>query len=123
MSAPDQPPCSRHDPLDAVIADYLQQVEAGKVPDREALLAAHPELAGQLRAFFTDYDRLDRQAPRLRLSNDPDRTAGGAGPPGELQSARYFGDYELLEEVARSLSWAASSQARTRSGASGPRPS
>jgi hypothetical protein len=30
---------SAGDPLDAVIADYVQQVEAGAVPDREALFA------------------------------------------------------------------------------------
>src|SRR5438270_11970223 len=62
------------DPLDAILADYLQQVEAGQVPDREALLAQHPEHAEGLRAFFADCDRLDRQAADLRLSADPNRT-------------------------------------------------
>ena len=65
MSAPEQPSGSRHDPLDAVIADYLQQVEAGIVPNRDALLAAHPDLAERLRAFLADYDRLERQAAEL----------------------------------------------------------
>ena len=71
------------------------------MPDREALLARHPDLADRLRAFFADYDRLDRQAGELRLSDDPDRTLGGAELPGELPRVRYFGDYELLEEIAR----------------------
>jgi tRNA A-37 threonylcarbamoyl transferase component Bud32 len=102
MSAADQPPGSSPDPLDAVIAGYLQQVEAGAVPDREALLARHPDLAARLRAFFADYDRLDRQAADFRLPDDPNRTVGGTnesadGPP----RVRYFGDYELLEEIAR----------------------
>jgi hypothetical protein len=101
MSAPDQPGGSQHDPLDAVIAVYLQQVEAGAVPDREALLARHPDLAERLRAFFADYDRLDRQAGDLRLSHDPQQTVGGADQPGTLPRVRYFGDYELLEEIAR----------------------
>jgi hypothetical protein len=101
MSTPDQPADSQHDPLDAVIADYLQQVEAGAVPNREALLARHPELADRLRAFFADYDRLDRQAAGLHLPGDPGQTTGGADQPGELPRVRYFGDYELLEEVAR----------------------
>jgi serine/threonine-protein kinase len=95
MTTTDDPTGSHHDPLDAVIADYLQQVEAGVVPDREALLARHPDLADQLRAFFADYDRVDRQAADLRLSHDPHRDADM--PP----RVRYFGDYELLEEVAR----------------------
>jgi hypothetical protein len=98
MSAPE----SRVDPLDAVIAEYVQQVEAGAVPDREALLLRHPELAERLRAFFADCDRLDRQAGELRLANDPQRTTGlSAGETGELVRIRYFGDYELLEEIAR----------------------
>ena len=31
------------DPLDAVVADYLQLAEAGTPVDRDALLAAHPD--------------------------------------------------------------------------------
>jgi tRNA A-37 threonylcarbamoyl transferase component Bud32 len=101
MSAADQPSGSSPDPLDAVIAGYLQQVEAGAVPDREALLARHPDLAARLRAFFADYDRLDRQAADFRLPDDPNRTVGGTDQAGELPRVRYFGDYELLEEIAR----------------------
>ena len=89
------------DPLDAVIAEYVQQVEAGQIPDREALLARHPELAQRLRAFFADYDQLDRQAAELRLSADPNRTTDVPGRTGELPRVRYFGDYELLEVIAR----------------------
>src|SRR6516165_10272701 len=92
---------SAGDPLDAVIADYVQQVEAGAVPDREALLAQHPDLAERLRAFFADYDRLDRQAAELRLSADPNRTIDATAPAAELPRVRYFGDYELLEVIAR----------------------
>src|SRR5262245_53538716 len=86
-------------PLDAVIADYLQQVEAGQVPDRQALLARRPDLADRLRAFFADCDQLDRRAGRLRLSGDP--TGNHAPATDGLPKVRYFGDYELLEEVGR----------------------
>src|SRR6516225_7699065 len=89
------------DPLDAVIAQYVQQVEAGEIPDREALLARHPELAERLRIFFADCDRLDRQAGELRLSADPDRTTDATALAAELPRVRYFGDYELLEVIAR----------------------
>jgi WD40 repeat protein/tRNA A-37 threonylcarbamoyl transferase component Bud32 len=99
MPEPNEPTVA--DPLDAIIAEYVQQVEAGQVPDREALLARHPELAERLRAFFADYDRLDRQAAELRLSADPNRTTDAPGPEGELPRVRYFGDYELLEVIAR----------------------
>src|SRR6516225_10798993 len=96
-----EPKSSAADPLDAIIAGYLQQIEAGNVPDRESLLAAHPELAERLRAFFADYDRLDLQAAELRLASDPARTTDTPGPTGELPRIRYFGDYELLEVIAR----------------------
>src|SRR5262245_13520361 len=101
MSAPIPPPDSQPDPLDAVIAAYLQEVETGAVPDRAALLAGYPDLADRLRAFFANYDRLDRQAAELRLSADPERTLDSAAPAGPLSRVRYFGDYELLEEIAR----------------------
>src|SRR4051812_14418411 len=101
MPAPNDPATSSGDPLDAIIADYVQQVEAGAVPDREALLARHPLLADRLRAYFADCDRLDRQAAPLRLSAAPDRTADTTGPAQELPHVRYFGDYELLEVIAR----------------------
>lgn len=80
-------------PLDQIIADYLQAAEAGKVPSRQALLDAHPEYAADLRAFFADYDRLDNRADALRLTV-------AVRPPAERPKVRYFGDYELLEEIA-----------------------
>jgi hypothetical protein len=101
MPDPDDSKAAASDPLDAVIADYVQQVEAGAVPDREALLAQHPDLAERLRVFFADYDRLDRQAADLRLSADPNRTTDATLPAAELPRVRYFGDYELLEVIAR----------------------
>src|SRR5262249_50107267 len=71
------------------------------VPDREALLAGHPELADRLRGFFADCDRLDRQAADLRLSADPNRTTDDDAPANGLPRVPYFGDYELLEVIAR----------------------
>jgi WD40 repeat protein/tRNA A-37 threonylcarbamoyl transferase component Bud32 len=101
MPDPHDPSASASDPLDAVIADYLQRVEAGEVPDREALLARHPDRAEQLRAFFADCDRLDRQAAELRLTADTNRTTDATAPAADLPRIRYFGDYELVEVIAR----------------------
>ena len=86
---------SHHDPLDAVIAAYLQQIEAGAVPDREALLTRHPELADGLREFFADFDRLDRQAGELHLPGI------ATEPSSDRPHVRYFGEHELLEVIAR----------------------
>src|SRR5262245_59899934 len=71
--------------LQEVIAAYLQAVDAGAAPDRAALLARHPALADDLRAFFADHDSVRHLA----------------GPPPVGTTVRYFGDYELLGEVAR----------------------
>jgi eukaryotic-like serine/threonine-protein kinase len=90
------------DSLDALIAAYVQAVEAGQVPNRQELLDRHPDLADALRAFFTDFDRMDRVASPLRLAGKLDETGAvdGTGQTG-LPTVRYFGDYELLEEIAR----------------------
>src|SRR5205814_7306481 len=69
------------------------------------LLARHPDLITELQAFFADHDRM-RQAIQPFRSADPagastlaPHLSGTADPP--LATIRYFGDYELLEEIAR----------------------
>jgi len=95
-------PTLSHDALDSVIAGYMLAVEGGDVPNRQELLDRHPEHADALRTFFADLDRMDRVASPLRLADGPEMTGPAdvnrhAVPP----TVRYFGDYELLEEVAR----------------------
>src|SRR5205814_2953881 len=62
---------------------YLEAVDAGTAPTAAEVIARHPELAGELTAFFADDARLQRLAP----------------PRGTL--VKYFGDYELLEPLGR----------------------
>jgi hypothetical protein len=90
---------------DALIADYLERVQAGEPPDRTALLAGHPECADDLREFFADLDRFNALATPLR-QDPPDTGAGGTLPKGTtpaeaFPAGRRFGDYELLGEIAR----------------------
>lgn len=79
----------RHDPsarerrVDEAIAEFLEAERGGRAPDPEAWLARYPDLADELRAFLGD------RAHFARLAWPPDTTV------------RYFGDYELLEEIAR----------------------
>ena len=101
MTTPNDPTMS-HDSLDAVIAGYMVAVEGGEVPNRQEWLDRHPEHADALRAFFADLDRMDRVASPLRVAGGLDETGeaeanGHKAPP----RVRYFGDYELLEEIAR----------------------
>jgi WD40 repeat protein/tRNA A-37 threonylcarbamoyl transferase component Bud32 len=79
----------REQRVDEVIAAYLKALQAGQQTDRAELLARHPDLAEELTAFFADQDRFQGLAQPLR-------TVGmSAGV------VRYFGDYELLGEIAR----------------------
>ena len=82
-------------PLDDVLAHYIAGEEAGSAPDRQALLARHPGLAGELREFFANRDQMQRLVQPLRGGAEVGRA--GNHPLGKV---RYFGDYELLEEVA-----------------------
>lgn len=66
--------------IDEAIVAYLQEVEAGRVPDRSEFLARFIDVQEELIAFLTD-----RAAFQSRV---------GA-------VVRYFGDYELLDEIAR----------------------
>src|SRR5262245_56114046 len=80
--------------LDDLLAQYIAAEESGSTPDREALLAAHPQFADDLREFFANRDQMERLAEPLRGGSQAVR---GSPPMGKV---RYFGDYELLEEVA-----------------------
>ncbi len=101
MNTPNDPTMA-HDALDGVIAAYMLAVEAGDIPNRQELLDRHPEHADALRAFFADLDRMDRVASPLRIADGLEAT-GAADTNGHtaLPTVRYFGDYELLEEIAR----------------------
>jgi WD40 repeat protein len=86
---------SREERVNDVIAAYLEAADAGRAPDRQVYLAQHPDLAAELAAFFADRDQFARLAEPL----------GSAAPPAVSAApgtrVRYFGDYELLEEIAR----------------------
>jgi serine/threonine-protein kinase len=116
------------DPLDQIIADYLSAEEAGTALDRDELLREHPEHAADLALFFADHDGMrqvrgglpqdavagpnstpdsarslpDAKSPR----RDTDREQvtiefRPSGVPSPVEQLRLFGDFELLEEIAR----------------------
>jgi len=97
--------------LDAVLADYLEAKRQGAAPTRDQLVARHPELAAELDSFLADHAALERVAPPPRpgsgetvsFAADPNAAtaAPGGAPPAPGTTVRYFGDYELLGEVAR----------------------
>jgi eukaryotic-like serine/threonine-protein kinase len=94
--------------LDEVATAYLEAVDAGQAPAPDEWLARYPDLAPELNAFFAAQAHLERMTaphrPALRASDitadltvAPDKQAIAAA----LGTVRYFGDYELLEEIAR----------------------
>jgi hypothetical protein len=92
--------------VNRVLADYLEAQRLGQTPNREDLLGRHPDLADELRSFFGDQDRFGRLAARVApvqaLGQAPTLALGETAPPSQvLGTVRYFGDYELLEEIAR----------------------
>src|SRR5687768_1931388 len=86
--------------LDEVVTDYLKAKEAGRVPDRDDLIAKHPELAGDLRAYFAAESQVVRVAAPLHADTDAP-TVGLDGATGPGTKIEYFGDYHLLEEIGR----------------------
>jgi WD40 repeat protein/tetratricopeptide (TPR) repeat protein len=85
--------------LHEVIATYLEAEADGRAPDRQELLARYPDLADALRSFFADHDAA-RQLAAHRT--EPATVApGAAAEPAPGTRVRYFGDYELLEEIGR----------------------
>src|SRR5436190_12729631 len=89
--------------LERVLADYLHSVESGQPLDRSALLAAHPDLDDELQSFFRNNDSIGRLAAPLKAAVDAPTLLGMAdfGGSHATTTVRYFGDYELLEEIAR----------------------
>ncbi|MHC4406797.1 MAG: serine/threonine-protein kinase, partial [Planctomycetota bacterium] len=79
--------------LDEIIAEYIFAEEAGESVSREELLEQHPDLSDELKEFFADRDRFKRLASPL----SPEASRHNDLPA----TVRYFGDYELLEEVAQ----------------------
>jgi serine/threonine protein kinase len=110
-------PSEREQRLERVLADYVHAVEAGQQPDREEWLRRHPDLVSELRSFFRNRDEVERLAePFKEQSSALPETIGPDGPavvgrisdisnPSHSYGAgavvRYFGDYELLQEIAR----------------------
>jgi WD40 repeat protein/tRNA A-37 threonylcarbamoyl transferase component Bud32 len=110
------PSASRNQRLDELIAAYLAAVDAGQTPNRQEWLRRYPEFAAELEAFLADYERVDRMAEPLRPAAAPEAPVPPArivpseaatmdsGQPaavGAGSTVRYFGDYELLEEIGR----------------------
>src|SRR5579884_3858574 len=87
----------REQRLQEALVACLEAVEAGQAPDRADLLARYPECAAELDEFLAGREQVDRVAAPYREV----AAAGRAGDTPLPAGLRAFGDYELLEEIAR----------------------
>lgn len=117
---------SSSEQFNRIIAELLRQIDLGEQPDPDALCKKHPELADELRVFLADQSELIKAKQRHvepTILSDGTTPDGIATPPGDPKTivtdstilqgtsakkakpiepnARYFGDYELIEEIAR----------------------
>jgi eukaryotic-like serine/threonine-protein kinase len=88
--------------LERVLAAYIESLERGAAVDRQELLNEYPDLAVELESFFRNRDAMERLAAKFPGGT----TAAETVARGELESVedgafRYFGDYELEEELGR----------------------
>ncbi len=88
--------------VNRILADYLETQRRGQTPDRQELLRRHPDLADELHSFFADQDRFGQIVGHIAPAavEAPTLAPGEVASPA-LGTVRYFGDYELLEEMDR----------------------
>src|SRR5262245_53279411 len=86
--------------LHDVVAEYLEAAETGRAPDRQQLLARHPEYAAELAEFFAAHDRLGALVP----PHGPDDATPPAPSHEGADAAALLGqlgDFRILREVGR----------------------
>ena len=104
---------SRDPRFDRILAEYIEALEAGQDATADTWIRRYPEFENPLRQFIESNRRLNRIVPRTTDHTPadanahtiahpmPGREAEPADPVPIPDRLRYFGDYELIEEVAR----------------------
>jgi serine/threonine-protein kinase len=88
--------------FDLVVLEYLKGLAGGQAPPREELVRQHPELADKLQSFFDVRDQQAGDVDAHAMTMAHPRAAGRKDEaPSALAPGQTFGDYELLEEIAR----------------------
>jgi serine/threonine-protein kinase len=92
---------TREERVNAILAAYLDAAAAGHAPDRAELLARHADLASELAAFFAEDAHARQLANPPQAADTATLTPASMQPALALATVRYFGDFELLGEIAR----------------------
>jgi WD40 repeat protein/serine/threonine protein kinase len=82
--------------LAGALEEYRAALEAGRKPDRAAVLAAHPEIAGVLADCLDGLEFVHRATPALSHAD-----ASPAPGDADLKPATPLGDFRILREIGR----------------------
>jgi hypothetical protein len=83
--------------LTDAVEQYLQELEAGKHPERGEYLARYSDIAERLRQCLEGLDLVYEVAPQLSDSGGPSPTAA----PSDIQPLATLGDFRILRELGR----------------------
>jgi serine/threonine protein kinase len=78
----------------AAVENYLRQCEAGPPPDIDEFVAAHPDIADELRACLAGLAFLRKAAPNIEFSS-------AAITASATMEHEPLGDYRLIREIGR----------------------
>jgi eukaryotic-like serine/threonine-protein kinase len=81
-----------------VLEQYLADLERGDAPDQQALLDAHPDLAGELRPYLESLRLLNGATRDIRVL--PPAMHGGC-TNAAASAARQIGEYRIVREIGR----------------------
>ena len=82
MAGDEAQPSRSEDRVEAIIGNYLEALAAGTAPDRQELLAQHPDLAADLAVFFANHDRMQQLVgPRPPAADGMLPSGDGGGIP------------------------------------------
>ena len=88
-------PNSSDNPLDDLIAEYLEAVDRGEQPDRQQFINAHPEHATDLKSFFANLDKIGSTKLHARPQLNATFTPQHDPKAGIILAGRY----RLLENI------------------------
>ena len=83
--------------LTQAMTEYLEALEAGERPDREALVARHPEIAEELGACLDGIDFIHDVAPQLG-SPAAKHVDGSAS---EIRPTLALGDFRIIRQIGK----------------------
>ncbi len=82
---------AKNDPFEPVLAEYMLGIDRGEQVDREEFIAAHPDAADRLRAYFANMDAVSTML-RTEIVDHGTKT---------IDLPPVLGDYEILEQIGR----------------------